>query len=151
MPHKRNLPDLEPLLNTQQNQLGIIVAAGDSIDNKALAILAADIAALVFIGQSQIADADWQWLHLLLLGPYLLSLIFTALAVQPKKYLGASVELAEHPEYLSLSREVLVLQLLADTKKAITHNQRINSVHWRRALIAAAFTIIGTAILFAIL
>ena len=150
MPAKQNTTGLEPLLATQQNQLNIIMSAGSSIDNKALAILAADIAALAFIGQASIAFQSWLQ-HTALLGPYILSLVFVALTVQPKKYLGASIDLTKHPEYLSLGDEALLLQLLADTQKAITHNQTINNLHWRQCLIAAGFTIIGTVILFAIL
>ena len=150
MSTKENDTDLEPLLNTQQNQLSMVVSNGDGIDNKALALLATNIAILIFIGQADLQISEW-WHYALLLIPYLLSLSVTASALQPKAYLGASIDLEQHPAYLSLSKEALLLQLLADTKEAIIQNQKVNEVHWRRCLIAAAFTAIGTAMLFAVL
>lgn len=150
MPAKENEIRLDPLLETQQNQLGIVVGIGEGIDNKAMALLAATVAIMIFIGQADLSVTHW-WQYVLLLGPYILSLITTALALQPKEYLGASIDLHQHPEYLSLKGEALILQLLADTQEAITHNQRVNDTHWRLCLISAGFIIVGAIALFGIL
>ncbi|MGH7157855.1 MAG: hypothetical protein ACREGD_02130 [Candidatus Saccharimonadales bacterium] len=131
--------DLEPLLNTQQNLLATIMSRGDSIDNKSLGIVAVDVTLLIFV--AGLSDLGW-WM-LAAVAPPAISLVFAALALQSKKYLGASVLLDDFPEYLELNREALVLQLLADTQKAITYNQRVNNAHWRMTLTSAAMASFG--------
>ena len=150
MPRKRNLPDLEPLLNTQQNQLNFIISTGDGIDSKALALLATDVTVLIFIAQASL-HFDPAWHSLLLIIPFLASIVCTLLAAQPKNYSGASIILEDHPEYVTMKKEALILQLLADTQEAIAHNKQINRRHWRYFLIALVLAIIGSIVLFAIL
>jgi hypothetical protein len=150
MPRKRNIPDFEPLLSTQQNQLAMVVSGGDGIDNKALALLATNVTVLIFIAQASLEFSAW-WHYVPLITPFVVSIIFTLLAAQPKSYLGASIVLEEHPEYLALKREELILQLLADTQEAIAHNKRINSKHWRYFLLSLVSAIVGIVVLFAIL
>jgi|GEM_PF-834461 len=150
MPAKQNSYDLSPLLDTQQNQLGLVVSVGDNIDSKALALLAINVTLLIFISQSSLHFTAW-WQYALILGPYFASLVLDALAVLPKNYLGASIDLSAHPEYLVMDSKTLTLQLLADTKKAISHNGRINDLRWRYCLISIMLTAGGTVALFAIL
>lgn len=139
--------DLEPLLSTQQSQLTAVTTQGDGIDNKSLAILAADVALLIFA-----IDASGTLLQtLLVLAPIACSIIFTLLTLQPKQYIGASVDLDDHPEYLAMDRETLLLQLLSDTQAAIKHNTMVNSKHWRTAVVAAASALVGGVGLFVLL
>src|SRR4051794_35583235 len=101
MPAKQNSYDLSPLLDTQQNQLGIVVSEGAGDDSKVLAILAVTVALLIFIAQASLHFTSW-WQYLIILGSYLVSLVFDGLAVLPKRYLGASIDLDKHPEYLGM-------------------------------------------------
>lgn len=145
MPEKQ---DLEPLLNTQQNLLAAITSQGDGIDNKSLGILAVDVTLLIFIAG---IDSGHGWAILGVVALLAVSLIFASLALQPKKYMGASVNLEDHSEYLTLERETLVLQLLSDTQEAIAHNKKVNFGHWRKALLSAAAAAIGAIGLFIVL
>jgi hypothetical protein len=149
MPGK-NDTDLEPLLSTQQNQLNIVIAEGSNIDTKALAVLAVNVAILIFIAQATLVFEQW-FIHALVLSPLTLSLLFDGLAVLPKPYSGASVNLNNHPEYVTMERAKLLLQLLADTQQAITRNRAINAVRWRYCLASIILTGIGTIALFAVL
>ena len=49
--------DRQPLLDTQQNQLGALLNHSASIDAKALGLLATTVAILIFIGQAKLAAA----------------------------------------------------------------------------------------------
>lgn len=142
-----DVQDLEPLLTTQQNDLMMVNTQGDGIDNKSLAILAVDVTVLIFV----VDYAIHAWLLLVAGVPFALSIVFACLALRPKKYMGTSVDLDEHPEYLAFDRESLVLQLLADTQKAIENNQRVNRAHWRFTLLSALMALSGGIGIFAIL
>lgn len=142
--------DLQPLLSTQQNQLTFVSEDGVSIDTKALAVLAANIALMLFAAQSSAVTKSGiiaAWFNLTII----ISVLLDMLAIWPRKYAGASIDLDKHPEYLTLSDDDLVLQLLSDTKQAIATNRSLNKLRWRYCILSIIFTIIGTAILFAIL
>jgi hypothetical protein len=51
--------DLSPLLDVRQNQLTVEISVGDSIDTKALGLLAGNIAILVYIGQANEPRTWW--------------------------------------------------------------------------------------------
>lgn len=137
--------DLQPLLDTQQNQLGFVSSDGASIDSRALAILATNVALLIFIEQSVHTSNPVALAGLLL--PFLVSLAFNVFAVWPRHYAGASINLHAHPEYLTMASDDLMLQLLADTADAIKTNSELNKRRWRYCLVSLACTAIGTAIL----
>lgn len=141
--------DLEPLLSTQQNQLDIVLEQGYNIDNKALAILASNIALLIFIGQAELSLTWWQFIGLL--APFIVSLAFDCLAVWPRAYHSPVGDLRKHPEYLTMPRSQLILRLLANTNAAIMHNLQLNTLRWRFCVRSMMFTGFGAAILFAIL
>lgn len=139
--------DTQPLLENQQKQLGLVIAEGDSIDTKALAILAANVAIVIFINQTTNGQAAWE--YLLLYGPFILSLILDVLSVWPRRYRGPGVTTAKLPEYLTLAREQLLLQLLSDTQAAIRHNSKLNRQRLRWCVVSIILTGFGfTALLF---
>jgi hypothetical protein len=145
-----NEQDFEALLGTQQNQLSLAIAEGSGIDTKSLAITAINVAVLLFIAQAALPLHQW-WQQVFLVPPFILSLLFNGFGLLPKKYLGSSIDLSEHPEYLEMDKESLILQLLADTTHAIAHNDQVNVRYWRYCEASIVFTIIGTFALFAIL
>jgi hypothetical protein len=140
---------LRSLLDLQQNQLDLVFSDGDSIDTKALAILAINVALLLFIAQSSLHFHSW-WQYGLLLAPYLLSLGLDGFAIWPTHYRG-NVPLNEHPEYLSMESETLLLQLLADTQLAVEINAAFNRRRWQYCLGSLLLTAFGLVALFAIL
>lgn len=142
--------DLRPLLNAQQSQLQITLADSSSIDNKALAILAGNVAVLLFIAQARFSFGVW-WHGLVLLMPFLVSIIMTGVTFWPRQYKGPLIELEDHPEYLELNREDLVLQLLADAQQAMEYNLRLNAKRWTFCVAAIISASIGVVVLFAIL
>jgi len=145
-----NEQDFEPLLQTQQAQLATVIAEGTAIDAKTLAIAATNVAILLFIAQASLAVNRW-WEYAFLVPPFLLSLCCNILGLFPKKYLGSSIDLQKHPEYLEMTKDDLFLQLLSDTMYAIEHNDHINARFWHYCEASMAFTAIGTVALFAIL
>ncbi len=144
-----NTRDLQPLLDVRQNQLGILLGVSDSIDNKALALLAIDVAILLFMAQSNLQLAWWGYLFCLL--PYLTSMIINGLAVWPREYRGAAVSIDDHPEYLSMETEQLVLQLIADTQESIEFNKALNTLRLRLCLSGMVATGLATLTLLLIL
>lgn len=142
--------ELEPLLSTQQNQLILTFDNGSSIDNKALAMLATNVALLIFVGQAMLQPHDW-WQSALVFVPYILSLLLDILAIWPRAYSGAGIDLDSHPEYLGYDQDTLTLQLIADTKDAIKTNTRLNVRRWRYCVVSIMLTGLGTLALFGIL
>ena len=142
--------DFQPLLDVRQNHLNLIFGDSASIDTKCLALLGADLAILIFIGQASLGIQNW-WLEILLAGSYVVSIMFGILALWPQPYIGASVDLEEHPDYLELDSEDMLLQLISDTELAISRNQQINTRRWRLTLVSFLLTAIGTILLFVIL
>jgi hypothetical protein len=135
----------QPLLDTQQNHLGTLLNISASIDAKALGLLAATVAALIFIGQANFALEWWQWP--LLVGPFFVSLAYNVLAVRPSGYISAAIDIDKDPEYLAMDQETLVLQLLSNTQKAIAHNSRLNKIRWRYCVKAFVAALVGTLVL----
>ncbi len=144
-----NDQDLSPLLGTQQNQLSIVIDDGSSIDTKSLAVAAINVTLLLFAAQAKLTLHRWQVAAYVL--PLLASLFCNALGALPKKYIGASIDLADHPEYLAMGSQQLLLQLIVDTQNAINRNLDINRRFWRYCLVSIGLTICGTIVLFAIL
>ena len=134
----------EPLLETRQNQLGYVLSAGEAIDSKALGVLGANIAVLIFIAQAGLWLDWWQWL--LLLVPFAVSLVFDVLAIVPQNYRG-NVSVSDHPEYLSMDEEDLLLQLIVDTEAAITENNKLNFMRGSWYTISIVLSVFGAAIL----
>lgn len=141
--------DLQPLLDTQQNQLGVILSDSAAIDAKALGLVGANIAILIFIGQANLNLFWWQWLILLI--PFFVSLGFNAAAVYPRNYVEASVSLDKNPEYLLKDKEDLVLQLISDTRYAIAQNTELNRMRWFQCAMSFISALIGALILLLVL
>jgi len=145
-----NEQDFEPLLTTQQAQLNTVIADGTGIDAKTLAVAAINVAILLFIAQASLHVHTW-WQHVFLVPPLILSLLCNARGLFPKRYLGLSIDLQKHPEYLEMAKDDLLLQLLSDTMHAIDHNDKVNARYWHYCEASMALTIIATLTLFAIL
>lgn len=141
---------MEPLLNTQQNQLMLTFDNSDGIDTKALAMLATNVALLIFLAQAALQPHGWAQVALVVV-PYVLSLLLNIMAIWPRAYVGASINLDEHPEYLGYDQDTLVLQLISDTKDAIYVNSALNVRRWRYCVLSIVLTGLGTLALFAIL
>jgi hypothetical protein len=143
MPSKQ---DLQPLLNARQNQLNLIFSYAEALDTKNLAILAANIAVLLFA--AQVWPDGQLFLGVGVFGTYLVSTLINIVGIVSfADYTGASVDLDEHPEYMTMTEDDLVLQLLADTQGAIVHNRKLNYMKLRLCLASLAFSTIGTFLL----
>ena len=142
--------DLEPLLSNQQEHVGFLLDQSDGIDTKALAILAINIALLIFIAQSESVPGGFWW-GALLYGPFVASLVLNGFAIWPRRYDSVGVNLDKYPDYLSMDRDSLLLQLLADTERVISNNTYTNSLRMRYCIISILLTALGTVVLFAIL
>lgn len=141
--------DRQPLLDTQQNQLGALLNHSASIDAKALGLLATTAAILIFVGQAKL---NLEWWHLVaLFVPYIASLVFNLAAVYPRRYVPNSIYIDEHPEYLVMDKETLVLQLLSDTAKAIETNEKLNIVRLRQLSRAFVYALLGVLVLLLLL
>ncbi len=137
--------DLGPLLDVRQNHLSFLLSTSDSLDTKNLALLAINVAVLLFI--AQLDDGTALPLLLTILGIFIVSLLINILSITPREYIGASVDIDEHPEYLSMAEDDLILQLLSDTQYAITHNRKINSTKLYLCLASLLLNTIGTLLL----
>src|SRR5688572_2417347 len=120
-----NKQNLQSLLDVRQHQLDFIFNSGESLNNKALAVLGFDSAALVFIVQS-LNGLSW-WAIMLPAAFFLLSLLCAARVMWPTAYQGAGVDPQQYAAYLELSEEELHLQLLADTEVSIRYNTKLNA------------------------
>lgn len=134
--------DLQPLLDTQQNQLMITVDEGTAIDSRALALLAINIGFAGFILDTFINEPAWQTAT----AGVSVALALTAciLALLPRSYMGAGIDLTKHPEYLGFEREELQWQLLSDTQYAIETNGAFNRERMRYFLAAFGLSIISS-------
>ena len=146
------MPDnnLQPLLDTQQNELAAQANLGDIIESRNLAMFAANIAILIYVGQADFALSGWLWL--LLLVPFLLSAVFNFLLMfSSNTQYKSNVNLADHPEYLALDTESLMLQLISDTLAAVEYNKKVNKKRLLRFQLSLFSTIIGVLVLFVII
>jgi hypothetical protein len=140
--------DLSSLLDVRQNQLSIEISAGDSIDVKALGLLAGNVAVLIFIGQ---ANEPRTWLSTLLVVSFLVASALTIAVIWPRAYAGASASIYDHPEYVSLPKLKLIEQLLIDTEAAIKQNETINKERLLYCKWAFWVTIVASLLLCAVL
>lgn len=140
-----NPKNLERLLEISQNQLGLTFQASDSLDTKALGILAFDVAILIFTLQSEI-DNPW-WLLTPLFGLFTMSMLCAIKVFWPSDYQGPVVDIRERNEYLDMPNPSLLLQLLADTKEAIDSNNEQNTTKSISCITAIMLSLIGTCFL----
>lgn len=143
-------PDLDPLLNAHQQQLGLVIAEADSIENKALAMFGAIIALLIFIAQAGLDIANWLQATVLL-APFLMALVCLGCALWPQHYTGPSMDLDAYRLNQPKSRQELVEILLVNADVAIKLNARINQIRGRFSTVGILFMLLGTAVLFVIL
>lgn len=139
----------QPLLDTQQNQLGVLLDDSASIDAKALGIFAANVAILIFIAQYGFVIRWYIWV--LLLFPFMVSIIYNAVSLYPRRYDAATIDIDAHPEYLAMDEETLTLQLISDTKQAIDTNSALNKKRWLWTATSFGMTVIGSLVLFMVL
>jgi hypothetical protein len=138
-------PDHHPILDTSQNQLGFELNRSGGIDANALGVLGANIAVLIYIAQAGFMLVAWQWLALLV--PFVVSLLFNVMTILwPHPYRG-NVSVHDHPEYLSMDEEDLLLQLIANTEGAVKENAQFNQLRLSWFSLSVAFTVMGTGIL----
>lgn len=136
-------PNYQPILETRQNQLSFVLSAADGIDGKALGILGANIAVLIFIAQSTLQLTTWEATVFI---PFVASLVFNIMAIWPQPYRG-NVSVEDRPEYLSMDEEDLLLQLLADTEGAIKENAELNRMRIGWYTISIGLSMLGAGLL----
>ena len=141
--------DLDPLLTNQQNQLDLIFSEGDSIDGKALAILGANVAIIIFINQTAKGLALWEYFALYV--PFALSLLLDLVSVWPRHYDTAGVDPGELTDYVNMEGDEMRLQLLSNMQEAIASNTEINHKRMRSCIISIAITGLGFLLLLCIL
>ena len=122
-------PDLLPLLTNQQQQLNLTLKDGDSIDAKALAILGANIAILIFVNQNAPGLAIWK--YMLLYGPFFLSLLLDIISIWPRRYRSFGIDPTKTSLYLNMSSQDLVLQLFSNIQAALAYNNKLNQQRLR--------------------
>jgi hypothetical protein len=142
--------DLQPLLDTLQNQLSIIFSESNSIDTKALALIGTSVAILLFAEQASLSISHF-WLGTLMIGSYIISVLLSIIALWNWPYVGAAIKMDSHPEYLDFDSDSLLLQLIADSEYAIDRNQQLNRRRWHLVLTSFALMASGTLALFVIL
>src|SRR6185503_4224536 len=125
--------NLQTLLDLQQNELNALDAVADSIDSRNLAILGANLTLLVYIAQTGFGLAVWQ--YAVIFAPFLASAAFNLWLIRPSQYYG-NTDLSVHPEYLSLIRRDLLLQLISNTQFALDNNARLNRTRIRLCMAA---------------
>jgi len=135
--------DLQPALSAAQNQIGLIFSTSDSLDGKALAILGFDVAIGIFGVQANLDNS--LWLLVPIFGLLIISLLISIFTILPRDYMGAVVNLDDHPEYFEFSSEELVIQLLANSQEAIAHNSLLNVRKTRYCLAAILTGLLATA------
>lgn len=133
--------DLTPFLDARKTQLELTVATSDAHDNKALALLASNIAILIFIGQSSLPKKSW--VVLILIGIFIAALLLNVIAMWQRKYAGVSVSMYQHPEYLNYTSNKLVKHMIADVEAAISTNQQLNNDRWK--ILRTSLIATGTA------
>ncbi|HEX7963115.1 MAG TPA: hypothetical protein VF466_00845 [Candidatus Saccharimonadales bacterium] len=133
--------DIEPLLATQKEQLGLTFSDGDSVDGKSLAILGANIAIITYVNQTAAGLALWE--YIVLYAPFVLSLALDVFSVWPQHYRGPGVRSELLQDYLNMPREDLLLQLLSDTQSAIEHNTHLNKLRLRACVYSIGLTGLG--------
>ncbi|HEV2402809.1 MAG TPA: hypothetical protein VGS08_01270 [Candidatus Saccharimonadales bacterium] len=133
--------DLRPLLDVQQNQLNLVFSDSDAIDSKALAVLGANVAILLFIDQA--APHLVLWKFLTLYGPFMLSLVMDVMSVWPRQYKSAAPDLKKSPDYLTMDTGPLILQILSNTQAAIEHNARLNKKRLQACIVSILLTSLG--------
>ncbi len=133
--------NIQPLLDAAQNQLGLTISTGDSLDSKLLAILGFDAALLIFALQSELPASLWVLLPALI--TLLVSLGLSVFSIWPRSYKGGSVDVIKHAEYLSLEEDELAVQILSDTQEAIMTNSDINAARSKYCIVAIISSITG--------
>ncbi len=146
MPDKRNL---QPLLDVQINELNLVFGDSDAVDTKALAILGANLALMIFVDQAAKGPSGWLQ-NLIIWTPLAISLLLDIVATWPRRYISAP-EIDDHSEYLSMDEETLQLQLIADIRYAITCNTKINHKRLRACLASLLITGLSIALVLVIL
>lgn len=141
--------NLQPLLDAQQNKLGIIMSVGASIDAKALGLFGAIVALLIFVAQVPITLEWFVWAGLL--GLLFFALGCTVVALYPREYVLTSADLEKHPEFYAMPSEALILQLLSDTQYAIEKNSQYNQARWRYCVLGFMTSFMGALVLLAAL
>jgi hypothetical protein len=142
--------DLSSLLDVRQNELSLIFEINDSIDTKDLALLCANLAILIFVGQASLNFKSILY-EFILISSFIVSILLNVIVIWPWGYAGTSVNLDEHPDYLEMDSLNLQLQLISDTETAIKTNRRQNYVRWRFVLASFLLSSLGTVILFVII
>lgn len=142
MPSKQNL---QPLLDAAQREADAVLSTSDSLDGKGLGILGFNIALVLFALETQTDNSFWLLIPLFVL--FGLSSLLSIVIIWPRDYITSSASVADHPEYLQLPEEALLLQLIANTQKAIEVNSKPTLLKSRTCVAALWLSLAGVGLL----
>lgn len=137
--------DYQIIVDAQQQQLELTFASSDSMDAKAIGILGATIALVIFALQSQMQNS-W-WLLIPMFACFVASVCCVAVVLVPRFYYGPGIKPSKQPDYLVLSALELSLQRLADLNNALLTNMRHNRLKQRWLLASFITAAAGVAFL----
>jgi|SRR5688572_20646833 len=137
--------NLQTLLGLQQNELNALDAVAGGIDSRNLAILGANITLLIYVGQAGFGFDFWQYVFIIT--PFLASAAINLRLIWPAQYYG-NPDISVHPEYLSMNRADLLLQLISDIQLSLDTNSQLNRKRFGLCMAALWIAIIGVIILF---
>jgi len=114
------------LFESIKNKYDTFANADNTLDQKAGMLMGIEIA--IGIGYLSFAIKDLPCIKFAesISGLILLcvSAIFLFVVNWPRKYIGISVDLSNHQEYLNKPEDKLLLQLISDAQNAATHNNK---------------------------
>jgi len=134
------------LLESVQNKFNFWAEADNILDGKAAAILGFE--ATIGVGYATLVLKN---LNDIKYAEGIIGLVFLFISAGlclyitwPRNFITTSVNIAEHPEYLSKNEDELYLQLLSDSQNAFTKNNNkttIKSKLFKLALILLLFSV----------
>ena len=135
--------DHQPILDAQLSQLEITFQEGSAIDAKALAILATNVALVIFMAQGRLYFSEW-WQNAALYGPFFVSIVLDAYTFLKSGYHGPGINRHQLPSYLAMSDQQQRLQFISTLTLANETNVALNKSRWRQFFMSLVFTFIGS-------
>lgn len=144
IPLTKNKQNFQPILDAALNQLDLTINAAGSIDAKAAAVLALNVALAIFGLQG-----NFEWPLYLSVAAFGVSSLIALYIILPQDYRGSLTDIKKHPGYLKLGEQQLILQLLADALAAINANTASNAKKSRLCWLSILLSFAGALLLIA--
>lgn len=129
--------DPQTIFATQLSQLEITLQDAASIDAKSLAVVATDIALMIFMAEMPPAFSLWSYL------PFALSFILATINVIPLHYIGPGITPQQVLSYLQMDEQGRTIQFISNFTNAIKKNTSLNDRRWRVCLAAIVLEAVG--------